>query len=113
MLKKLLFASALITVTAAALPPGAMAQGVCGDREVIVSKLNKDLGEVRVDGAAASPTSFYEFFASKSTRTWTILLSGVNGVSCVMAVGEDWRRPVDSIASVNDGWPRPGALLVK
>ena len=113
MLKKLLFASALITGTAAALPPGAMAQGVCGDRDVIVSKLSNDLGEVRVDGAAASPTSFYEFFASERTRTWTVLLSGINGVSCVMAVGQDWRRPIESVVSANDGWPRPGALLVK
>ena len=113
MMKRLLFASALIGATAAAVPPGAMAQGVCGDRDIIVAKLNDDLGEVRVDGAAASPSSFYEFYASETTRTWTILLTGVNGVSCVVAVGQDWRRPTASAARTNDDWPRPGALMVR
>ena len=113
MLKKLLFASALITGTAAALPPAAMAQGVCSDRNVIVKKLNDDLGEVRVDGAAAGPSSVYEFYASERTRTWTILLSGVDGISCVVAIGEDWQRPVESVASAQDGWPRAGALSVE
>ena len=66
-----------------------------------------------MDGAAAGPSSTYEFYASETTRTWTILLSGVNGISCVMAVGQDWERPVESVASTHDGWPRPGALLVR
>jgi hypothetical protein len=113
MLKKLLFASALIAGAATALPPDAMALGVCGKREVIVGKLKYQLGEVRVDGAAASPSSFYEFFASQSTRTWTILLSGVNGVSCVVATGQDWQQPVQTASPTQDGWPRPGALLVR
>ena len=112
MSKKLLFASALIAGIVFSLP-AAMAQGVCGDRDLIVAKLNSDLGEVRVDGAAASSSTFYEFYASQSTRTWTILLTGVNGVSCVVAAGEDWRRPIKSVSSAQDDWPRPGALLVR
>ena len=68
----------------------------CGTRDSVVAKLNDELGEARVDGAAAGPSAFYEFYASESTRTWTILLSGVNGISCVMAVGQDWRPPIGS-----------------
>jgi len=112
MLKRLLFGSLLITA-AAALPPVAMAQRVCAEREAIVTKLNSELGEVRVDGATAGPSAVYEFYASETTHTWTILLSGVNGVSCVMAVGQDWRRPIESTADTRDGWPRPGALLIR
>jgi hypothetical protein len=52
MLKKLLFASALVAGAATALPPDATALGLCGEREVIVGKLKNHLGEVRVDGAA-------------------------------------------------------------
>ena len=59
-------ASALAAVTAMA--PEAMAQEVCADRDTIVAKLNNELGEVRVDGVAAGPSAFYEFFASESTR---------------------------------------------
>ena len=95
MLQRLLFGSLLVSA-AAALPPEAMAQEVCANRDAIVAKLNNELGEVRVDGAAAGPSAFYEFYASESTRTWTILLSGVNGVSCVVAVGQDWRPPIGS-----------------
>ncbi len=88
--------SVLILGMAAVGPPDAQAQIACSTRDSVVAKLNNELGEVRVDGAAAGLSAFYEFFASESTRTWTILVSGVNGVSCVMAVGQDWRRPIGS-----------------
>ncbi len=94
MLRRLLFGALLVSAAATAMAPEAMAQEVCADRNTIVAKLYNELGEVRVDGAAAGLSAFYEFFASESTRTWTILVSGVNGVSCVMAVGQDWRRPI-------------------
>jgi hypothetical protein len=113
MLKRLLLGSLLITGVVVALPSEARAQKVCAEREAIVARLKSELGEVRVDGAAAGPAAFYEFYASRSTRTWTILLSRVNGVSCVVAVGQDWQRPIETTANAGDGWPRPGALLVK
>ena len=112
MLKKLLIGSLLVS-GAMALAPEAVARQTCANRDAIVAKLNNELGEVRVDGATAGPSAFYEFYASESTRTWTMLLSGVNGVSCVMAVGQDWHRPIQSAADTQDGWPRPGALSVK
>ena len=113
MLQRLLFGSLLVSGAAATLPPEAMAQEACANRDAIVATLNNELGEVRVDGAAAGPSAFYEVYASESTRTWTILLSGINGVSCVIAVGQDWRRPIGSAADTRDGSPRPGALLVR
>ncbi len=113
MLRRLLFGALLVSAAATAMAQEAMAQEVCADRDTIVAKLYNELGEVRVDGAAAGPSAFYEVYASESTRTWTILLSGINGVSCVMAVGQDWRRPIGSGADTRDGSPRPGALLVR
>ncbi len=102
MLQRLLFGSLLASAAAAALPPEAMAQEACASRDAIVAKLNNELGEIRVDGAAAGPSAFYEFYASESSGTWTILLSGVNGVSCVMAVGRDWRLPIGSASQPAD-----------
>ena len=96
MLQRLLFGSLLVSGAAATLPPEAMAQEACANRGAIVATMNNELGEVRVDGAAAGSSAFYEVYASESTRTWTILLSGINGVSCVIAVGQDWRRPIGS-----------------
>ena len=113
MLKRHLLGLVFSAGIAAAWAPDAMALTGCGDRDNIVGRLNADLGEVRVDGAAAGPAAFYEFFASDSTRTWTVLLSGVNGVSCVVAAGQDWRQPVQAVVPTHDGWPHPGGLLVK
>ncbi len=96
MYRRILITSVLILGMAAVGPPDAQAQMACGTRDSVVAKLNNELGEVRVDSAAAGPSAFYEFYASESTRTWTILLSGVNGVSCVMAVGQVWRWPIGS-----------------
>ena len=96
MLRRLLSGALLVSAAATAMAPEAMAQEVCADRDTIVAKLNNELSEVRVDGAAAGPSAFYEVYASESTRAWTILLSGINGLSCVIAVGQDWRRPIGS-----------------
>ncbi len=102
MYKRLMTTSVLILGMAAVGPPDAQAQMACSTRDSVVPKLNNELGEVRVDGAAAGPSAFYEFYASESTGTWTILLSGVNGVSCVMAVGQEWRRPIGSASQPAD-----------
>lgn len=88
--KRLLFASALIIGSAPALPLSA-ASHTCGDRDTIVARLSEDFQEVRRDGTAAGPSAFYEVFASEDSGTWTILLSGMNGTSCIVAVGDDWR----------------------
>lgn len=97
MLKRLLFASALMAGAAAGgLPAGAELQ-TCGDRQAIVQRLTDLHGEVRQDSAEATGSSAYEFFASEATGTWTILLSGINGMSCVIAVGEDWSRKAPNL----------------
>jgi hypothetical protein len=117
MMTRLLFASALFTGAAMVWAPEAGAAGICGNRAVIVAKLEDQLGETRMDGAAASPSAFYEFYASETTRTWTILLSGINGASCVVATGRDWQPREalreSSVVPARDGWPQPGALMVR
>lgn len=102
----------LLAAGAIALSPRpAMAQQGCGERHVMVARLSEEFGEARRHVAPASLSAFYEFFASESTGTWTLLLSDVSGLSCVVATGAEWSARAS--AATADGWPRPGASRVR
>lgn len=87
----LLLAALVAAGTIALWPRPAPAQQVCGEREAVVARLAEHFGEVRRDAAPASLSAFYELFASEPGGTWTLLLSDVDGVSCIVAAGRDWR----------------------
>ena len=91
MYKRILTTSALILGMAAVGPPDAQAQMACGTRDSVVAKLGDKYGEVRRGGGLAGPTAIFEIWASEATGTWTILKTTPNGLTCVMAVGEDWQ----------------------
>lgn len=96
----------------ATLPDTGAAQMMCADRETIVARLASQFGEVQQDRIPASHNASYELFGSKVTGTWTVLLSGPRGKSCIVSAGEGARRARPSPLA-RDGWPRPGALLVR
>ncbi len=90
MYKRILTTSVLILGMAAIGPPDAQAQMACGTRDSIVAKLGEKYGEVRRGGGLAGSTAIYEIWASDVTGSWTILKTTPNGLTCVMAVGDDW-----------------------
>jgi hypothetical protein len=112
MVRNLLLASTLILAFPVWLTPAA-AQPICGDRDELVARLASRYGEVRQDGMPASSSSFYELFGSRETGTWTVLLSGMNGYSCIVRAGRDSRAIDQQASAARDGWPRPGALMVR
>lgn len=87
-------------------PHDAGAETGCAERGAIVARLADAYGQVRTGGAAAGALAFYEVFASADTGTWTILLSGLNGISCIMAAGEGWEPVAASAAPDDAGGPR-------
>lgn len=111
MVGKLLQAS-LFVAAAAVIPQFAAAQPMCGDRDELMARLASQYGEVRQGTAAASPTSFYELLGSRRTGTWTVLLSGANGYSCIVSSGQD-RRAASAALEARDGWPQPGGAYVR
>jgi hypothetical protein len=111
MIRKLLQASALVTA-AALIPQPADAEPMCGDRDELTARLASQYGEVLQGSAAASPTSFYEILGSRDTGTWTVLLSGNNGYSCIISSGQDGRA-VSAVLEARDGWPQPGGAYVR
>ena len=80
-------AAALITT----LPTIAAAQQVCGPRAQITAALQIHYGEETKGGGLQSGEAIYEVWASDKDRTWTILMSRADGISCIMASGTDWR----------------------
>lgn len=109
--RKLLQASLLVT-TATVTPQFAAAQPMCGDRGELITRLASQYGEVLQDSAAASANSFYELLGSRETGTWTVLLSGNNGYSCIVSSGQDGRA-VSAALEARDGWPQPGGAYVR
>ena len=102
MYKRLLFASFLAAGVAALAATPAKAQMACGERTAIIAKLGKDYGEVRRGGGLAGSSAVFELWASKATGTWTILRTGTDGMSCVMAVGDGWQDELSALIPSGD-----------
>ncbi len=87
-----LFVMALAVGFAAFLASAAQAQMNCGLRDSVVEKLDKEYGEVRRGFGLAGSTAIFEIWASEETSTWTILKTYPSGLTCVIAVGDDWQE---------------------
>ncbi|MCP5072952.1 MAG: hypothetical protein GY947_06605 [Rhodobacteraceae bacterium] len=88
---KRIAAATLVFGMAAAAPPAANAQQkTCGPRANIVSQLSEKYGEVSHGAGLRSTTQVLEVWSSKKTGSWSVLITDANGVSCVMAAGQNW-----------------------
>ncbi len=70
--------------------PAAAQQKVCGPRAGIVAQLAEKYGEVSHGAGLRSTTQVLELWSSKKTGSWSVLITDANGVSCVMAAGQNW-----------------------
>lgn len=67
----------------------AMAQTACGDRGTFIEYLSGKFAEAPVAMGLSSQGHVVEVLASKD-RSWTIIVTRPNGLSCVVAHGEAW-----------------------
>lgn len=69
--------------------PGASAHtnSVCGEREVLVDRLERHFGETRRSTGLAANQKLVELYASEDSGSWTLLLTRPNGHACVLATG--------------------------
>ncbi len=74
----------------------AQAQAMCGERDAIVASLEKIYSEAPVSMGLGSNGAIIEIFASPS-GTFTIVLTRPNGLTCVMAAGENWEDLPDRL----------------
>lgn len=80
-----LAAFAIVALPAAA---SASAQPQCAKRDQVVERLASKYGEVRQSIGLAPNNGVFEVYASKDTGSWTILVTGTNGVACLVASGQ-------------------------
>ena len=89
----------------AVLPTMTLAQGLtqaCGNRAVIIERLELKWGEQLAGGGLQNAASIFEIWMSAEKGTWTILKTHANGTACVMASGTDWlvTAPSEQIAGI-------------
>jgi len=101
---KRLFSAALIFGTAAMAPPAMaqMAQSVtCMPRTSLVQTLADRHGERLTGGGLRSTTQVVEIWSSDKTGSFTVFVSRADGISCVIATGQNWQNSVPRV--VPDG----------
>lgn len=95
---KRLFTAALVFGAAAIAPP-ALAQGksVCLDRDVLVQSLETCYQESLHGAGLQNPQLLLEIWTSKTSGSFTVVVTDATGKSCVVASGLNWfsaeRRP--------------------
>ncbi len=67
-----------------------LAQTVCGKRADIVARLSTGYEEQQSSAGIAANGNLVEVFASKKGN-WTIIFTKPGGMTCLMAVGENWQ----------------------
>jgi len=61
----------------------------CGDHAKAVSDLKEKYGET-VHSYGSTSGAVAQMFVSENKSTWTFILMGPNGISCIIAAGTDW-----------------------
>ncbi|WP_119387834.1 hypothetical protein [Taklimakanibacter lacteus] len=72
-------------------PMIAQAQLPCAPREEIITQLVERYEEAPEANGVTAQGLLLEVFVSEG-RSWTIILTTPQGLSCVAAVGENWER---------------------
>lgn len=76
---------------ACGMPVSAQSAGkLCGQRQTLMADLKDRYSETPTAIGLDSNGVLVEVLTAKEGETWTILLSMPNGMSCVVASGENW-----------------------
>lgn len=74
--------------------PASAQQAVCGDRDEIIARLQSGYQESTTGVGLSATGGLVELYTSEK-GTWTLMLTQPNGVSCLIAAGDNWEN-VDS-----------------
>jgi hypothetical protein len=67
----------------------ALAQQICGAHPLVSDNLQQAYAEAPVSMGVTVGGAVVEVFASQN-GTWTLVITQPNGVSCLIAAGQDW-----------------------
>lgn len=73
----------------------ASAQDICGDRDTMIANMASKYGETAQSAGVApldgSGVLIVENFVNAETGTWTLIVTGPDGRTCVLAIGNRFR----------------------
>lgn len=84
-----LILAAVLSAALFALPVKAQPQ--CNTHDEVQSQLAKKYNEHPISAGVTHNGGLIEVYATEDGATWSIVISGPNGVSCLVSSGEGWR----------------------
>ncbi|SDG49889.1 hypothetical protein [Sulfitobacter delicatus] len=69
----------------------------CGPREAVVTRLADGYGETRQSMGLGGNNAVVEIFASDETGSWTITVTGTNGITCLVASGQGFEELAEAL----------------
>ena len=83
--------AALVFGAAALAPPVVHAQSLsCAPRDVVTKNLSDRYDEHLLGGGLQNAQSLIEIWRSSETGSFTILMTRADGMSCIVASGQNW-----------------------
>ena len=64
----------------------------CGQRQKVLGHLAQKYKEAPVAAGVTATGGLVEVLTTGDGNTWTIIVSQPNGLSCLVAAGEGWRK---------------------
>lgn len=75
----------------------------CAPHDRVIARLATRYGEVRQAFGLAGNDQVIEIFSSAETGTWTIIITGADGTSCLVAAGDSFEALAASPAPKGEG----------
>ncbi|MBS4010073.1 MAG: hypothetical protein KGZ72_04885 [Roseovarius sp.] len=90
-----------LSAVALAHAPAQAQSGQCAPRDRVVERLADAYGETRHSMGLGANNMVVEVFASDTSGSWTITVTGSDGVTCLVASGQAFEATADTA-------PKPG-----
>lgn len=74
-------------------------QPACTERTDVLNHLSSEYSEAPVAMGIANNGGVIEILSSKTGKSWTIILTMPNGMTCMIAAGENWES-IPTIAQI-------------
>ncbi|MCB2137734.1 MAG: hypothetical protein KDE08_17590 [Rhodobacteraceae bacterium] len=75
----------------------------CGPRDRVVAHLTETYGETRHGIGLAANNVVMEVFASDETGSWTITVTSGNGLTCLVASGQNYETMAEELPAAGKG----------
>ena len=87
-----------------AAPSASLGQvAACDERGSVLAHLASKYGETRIAWGVANGGQLVEVLSSGEEGTWSVIITGRDGVVCLIAAGRDWRPVAPSIEPQDEG----------